>query len=261
MREDGFHPETVADASTEDAFHYAMFVSLDGRVCLVVGGGNVGERKVRGLLACGATVRLVAESLSPWLEAQAESGSIDHAGTHFDPQHMEGADLVFAATSDRDLNRLIADHAQTRRLWCNTATDPEKGSFIVPAVLRRGPLTVAFSTGGLSPALAKRIREHFEGQFDVNWELFVRLLGRLRQAIQSKGLDSGVNQSLFRDLAALPIPQWLAFHEEQRVLPAIQAVCGEHLSADETTRIWKELCNQSYSPWQPFATAAARSDT
>ncbi|MHC1744684.1 MAG: bifunctional precorrin-2 dehydrogenase/sirohydrochlorin ferrochelatase [Syntrophobacteraceae bacterium] len=254
-------PGMVNDTSMEDQLFYPMFVSLDGRVCLVVGGGSVGERKVRSLLQCRATVRLVAERLSPWIEEQARSGAIEHVGLHFEPQHMDGADLVFAVTNDRDLNRRMAEEAQRRRLWCNMATDPDRGSFIVPSVFRRGPLTVAFSTGGLSPALAKGIREQFEHQFDVNWELFMRLLGRLRQAVQRKGLDTEENQKIFRDLAALPVPAWLASQEQERVLPALQAICGNHLSSEELTRIWEELCNLSYSPSQPFATAAVRSDT
>lgn len=255
------HCGSGSDANMLDTPYYPMYVSLEGRVCLVVGGGSVGERKVRSLLLCKAAVRLAGERLSLWLEEQVRSGEVSLAGSRYDSMQMEGADLVFAVTDDKDLNRRIAQDAHLRRIWCNMATDPDSGSFIVPSVFRRGPLTVAFSTGGFSPALAKRIREQFEQQFDTHWDLYLKLVGRLRLAVQSKDLVTDENQRIFRKLAALPVPAWLASQQVERILPAIHEICGSHLSWQELTQIWEELWNQSYLPSPPSATAALRSDT
>jgi precorrin-2 dehydrogenase / sirohydrochlorin ferrochelatase len=264
----GNHPgwskaESIVDreeASMLETPYYPMYVSLEGRLCLVVGGGSVGERKVRSLLLCKARVSLVGERLSPWLEERIRSGEVSLAGCRYDLRQMDDADLVFAVTDDKDLNRRIAQDAHRRRVWCNMATEPDRGSFIVPSVFRQGPLTVAFSTGGFSPALAKRIREQFEQQFDGNWDLYLKLIGRLRVAVQSKNLVTEENQRVFRELAALPVPAWLASRQFERVLPAIHEICGSHLSWQELTQIWEELWNQSYSPSPPSATAAVRSD-
>lgn len=240
--------------------YYPIYVSLEGRVCLVVGGGSVGERKVRGLLPCGATVRLVGERLSPWLEEQVGAGRVSRVGARYGLAQLDGVDLVFAVTDDKDLNRRIGKDARRSRVWCNMGTDPDRGSFIVPSVFRRGPLTVAFSTAGLSPALARQIRERFERQFDDHWDLYLRLVGRLRWAVQGKSLTTGENQRIFRRLAELPVPEWLASRQRERVLPAIHEVCGPHLTLQELTQIWEETCSQFYSPSPPSVTAAERSD-
>ena len=120
-------------------------------VCLVVGGGSVGERKVRSLLTCKATVRLVGERLSPWLEEQVRCGEVSRVGVHYDLGQMDDADLVFAVTDDKDLNRRIARDARRRRVWCNMATEPDMGSFIVPSVFRQGPLDRGFQHGRVQP--------------------------------------------------------------------------------------------------------------
>lgn len=238
-----------------------MMVSLEDRHCVVIGGGNVGERKVRSLLPCRATVHLIAGHLSPWLEEQVQSHQIRWIGPRYDSRHLDGADLVFAATDDRELNRRIAEDARLRRIWCNMATDPDLGSFIVPSIFRQGPLTVAFSTGGLSPALARRVREQLEEQFDAKWSLTLQLIGRMRSLVQAKRLTTDENQRIFRELARLPIPAWLASGELERIVPAIHEICGSRVPAQEINQIWEELCNQCSWPLPPSVTAAARSDT
>ncbi len=244
-----------------EAPFYPMLVSLEERVCVVVGGGAVGERKVRGLLPCRATVHLVATRLSPWLEERVHSGEVCRIGSHYEPRHLDGADLVFAATDDRELNRRIAEDARLKRIWCNMATDPDRGSFIVPSVFRQGPLTVAFSTGGLSPALAKRVREQFEEQFDVPWALALQLIGRVRPLVQAQGPAPEESLRIFRELARLPISEWLAAGEIERIVPAVHEICGSLVSERELHHVWEEVWNQSSWPLPPSATAAAQSDT
>jgi precorrin-2 dehydrogenase/sirohydrochlorin ferrochelatase len=221
-----------------------MFVSLHERVCLVIGGGTVGERKVRGLLGAGATVRLVAQDLTPWLEEQCKHDLIALVGGCYRSDHLKGVELVFVATNDPELNSRIAGEAREKRLWCNMATDPEQGSFVVPSVVRRGPLTIAISTSGLSPAVAKLIRERLEEEFGEDWGGYLRLLGVLRERIQSEGLDSSQNQNIFREISRLPLLRWIESGHKNQALGAIRDACRPWLGLDELNRFWDEI-------WKP----------
>jgi siroheme synthase-like protein len=134
--------------------YYMACLDLTGRACVVVGGGTVGLEKARGLLECGAQVKVVAPELEPelhdlpveWVEGRYQSWDLDDCW------------LVVAATPDRDVNRRVFDDAERRGIFCNVADDPELCSLILPAVHRVDPIAIAVSTGGASPALAQRIR-------------------------------------------------------------------------------------------------------
>ncbi len=225
----------------EQTDRYPLFVSLDRRICLVVGGGSVAERKIRSLLSYGAIVRVVALKLNAWLESELKSHRIHFLGPEFREDYLDDIDLVFAATDDRELNSCIAKAARIRNKWCNMATDPELGSFIVPSVLQRGPLTIAVSTGGASPALAKRIREEMEKLFGQEWIIFLNLMGVLRRIIQEKGLESSENQRLFRNIAALPVPEWIAQERHEHLLDAIHLICQPLINRNELNRVWDEV--------------------
>jgi precorrin-2 dehydrogenase / sirohydrochlorin ferrochelatase len=226
------------------ALYYPMFVSLLDRVCLVVGGGAVAERKVRVLCEHGATIHLVAQTITGRLEEQCQEGRIHLVGRTYEDSQLEGVDLVFAATNEASLNRKIAEDARRRKIWCNMATEPELGSFIVPSIFRKGPLTISISTAGVSPALAKRIREKLEGEFDTGWIFFLTLMGLLRKRIQEKGLGTAENQRLFRLLAGLPIPEWTG--EREQAIAAIHEVCRPWLELEELNQTWNQA-------WQPFS--------
>lgn len=219
---------------------YPMFASLEGRVCLVVGGGSVAERKVRGLLRRGASIRVAAASLTPRLKGWIEDARIHYEGEEYQENLLEKADLVFAATNDPILNRQVAEHARQRGLWCNMATNPELGSFIVPSVIERGPISIAVSTTGLSPALARLIRERLEREFGPEWVQFAEFMGKLRKLIRSKGLETRENQRLFRDLSRLPFPTWIRENKLEEAFQTVQNVCDGRVLAEELAQIWDE---------------------
>jgi precorrin-2 dehydrogenase/sirohydrochlorin ferrochelatase len=131
--------------------YYMACLDLEGRRCLVVGGGSVGVEKAQGLLACGAKVTVV----SPELDAPLD---LEWRRRRYRRRDLRGAFLVIAATSDRAVNERVHQDAEARGLLCNVADVPELCNFILPAVHREGPIAVAVSTGGASPALAKRLR-------------------------------------------------------------------------------------------------------
>jgi len=224
--------------------YYPMFVSLEGRVCLVVGGGTVAERKIRGLLPSGAAIRVVARTLTSGLWEWVRDGRVQYLGETYREDLLEEADLVFAATSDAGLNEQVARQAGERRLWCNTATGPEMGSFIVPSLIERGPLAIAVSTTGLSPAVARQIREKLEGEFGPEWASFLEWMGRLRKLILSKSLGSDEKQRLFRKVSNLPLPAWIREGRREEAFHAVLEVCNGWIHREELSRIWDEL-------WKP----------
>lgn len=231
--------------SSSEGSWYPLFLSLTDRVCLVVGGGAVGERKVRKLMEHGARVRLVAEALSPWLEQARLRGALSYLGAAYCSDHLVGVDLVFAATNDEALNRRIAQDARTRRVWCNMASSPHLGTCLVPASFRRGPLTVAVATEGLSPAVARRIRQSLEEQFGPEWEPCLRFLGALRREIQERTRDSALNQELFRALADLPLTDWIRQGRFAEMIDAVCHACRGIVPCERVASLWDKAWNTS----------------
>jgi siroheme synthase-like protein len=134
-------------------------LDVSGRRCVVVGGGPVGHEKAAGLAACGAHVTVVSPELDPafhdWAFAEHD---VEWKQRRYRRRDLKGAFLAIAATNDTDVNRRVFRDAERRGMLCNVADVPELCNFILPAVHREGPIAVAVSTGGASPALAKRLR-------------------------------------------------------------------------------------------------------
>jgi precorrin-2 dehydrogenase / sirohydrochlorin ferrochelatase len=225
--------------------YYPMFVSLEGRTCLVIGGGAVGERKLKTLLEYGCTVRLIARSLTSWVQFECDQGRVRLVASDYEDAHLTGVNLVFAATNDETLNRRVAADARARNIWCNMASEPGLGSFILPSIVERGPLTIAISTAGLSPALAKIIREKLEKEFGPEWGFLLLFMGRLRGMIQARGLQSADNQRLYREIAHLPLTAWISGNHKNLAVEAIENICRPWLDADELERVWDELWKAS----------------
>jgi siroheme synthase-like protein len=166
---------------------YPVFLELSGRRCLVVGGGLVAERRTEGLLAVGATVTVISPTLTSTLVALAADGRIRHSLRAFEPGDLDGVDLAFAATDRGEVNAALFREARTRGVWVNAADDPAHCTFILPAVVRRGDLTVAVSTGGTSPALARAIREELEGFLTAEYATLARIAAEARRELRAAG--------------------------------------------------------------------------
>jgi siroheme synthase-like protein len=164
-----------------DTPFYIACLRLRGRRCLVVGGGEIGLEKVEGLLACDGDVTLIApEAIEP-LQRLAEEGSIrweprEYAG----PADLEGVFIVIAATSDTDANVAIFEDAERRAMLVNVVDVPPLCNFILPAIIRTGPLAIAISTAGASPALAKRIRDEIADEYGEPYARLAVLLNEVR---------------------------------------------------------------------------------
>ncbi len=159
---------------------YMAAVRLKGRRCLVVGGGQIGLEKVEGLLACDARVTLVAPQAHPELIQLALEGSIRWEQRRYEPADLDRCLLVIAATGDSEVNIGVFEDADARAMLVNVVDVPPLCSFIVPAVVRSGPLAIAISTAGASPALAKRIKHEIAERFGEPYAMLAILLNSAR---------------------------------------------------------------------------------
>ncbi len=166
-------------------FRYPVALDLEGRRCVVVGGGTVAEHKVRGLLDAGASVTVVAAALTPGLEAAGEVTLVRRPYTAGD---LEGAFLAIAATDDKATNAAVFAEASERGVLCNAVDDVEHCHFAAPSIVRRGDLTISVSTSGKAPALARRLRELLSGQIGEEWGVLVDVLATARaEALAAQG--------------------------------------------------------------------------
>lgn len=161
-------------------FAYLVALELHGRRCVVVGGGPMAEHKVGGLLAAGARVSVVAEHFTPGLDALGAGGDVELVRRRWHPGDLDGAFLAVAADSDRVDNAELFRVAEERRVLFNAVDDPDHCHFAVPAIVRRGDVVVAVSTGGKAPAVAKRLREELASQLGPEWGTLVELLAEVR---------------------------------------------------------------------------------
>src|SRR5271169_1491772 len=164
-----------------DTPFYIACLKLAGRRCLVVGGGEIGLEKVDGLLACDGDVTLIAPTAAEELAAYASEGSIrwlarEYAG----PQDLEGVFMVIAATDVTDVNIAVFADAERRAMLVNVVDVPPLCNFILPAIVRTGPLAIAISTAGASPALAKRMKREIEERFGSEYARLAVLLNEVR---------------------------------------------------------------------------------
>jgi len=159
---------------------YVACLRLAGRRCVVVGGGEVGLEKVQGLLACDAEVTLVAPEAEPELADHAREGSIVWDRREYRPTDLDGAFLVIASTDRTDVNIAVFEEAERRSMLVNVVDVPPLCNFILPAVVRSGPLAIAISTAGASPALAKRMKAEIAESFGAPYAQLAVLLNEAR---------------------------------------------------------------------------------
>jgi precorrin-2 dehydrogenase/sirohydrochlorin ferrochelatase len=181
---------------------FPIFMKLAGRRCLVVGAGAVGEVKMASLVASGAVVRVVAPRATTRVAAWARAGRISWERRAFEPADLRRTFLVVAATSSAAVHEQIFREARRRRVLCNVADDPARCDFYYPAVVRRGDLQIAVSTGGQSPALAQRLRRELDRQFGREYAGWIAELGRARQALLARRMDRARRRRLLHTLAS-----------------------------------------------------------
>jgi precorrin-2 dehydrogenase/sirohydrochlorin ferrochelatase len=163
--------------------HYPVYLNLKGRTVLVVGAGRIGLQKIRPLLACGARVHVVAPKAQPEIRRLAREGKIDWSARSYKAADTRSASLVIAATDNPELQKKISRDARARGLWVNVVDVPALCSFIAPAVISRGNIQIAISTGGAAPALAKYLRRKLDSLIGPEHEEFAQLAQKRRPDI------------------------------------------------------------------------------
>jgi len=181
---------------------FPMFMKLDGRQCLVIGAGKVGEPKIEGLFETGARIRVVAIEATPQIREWARLGRIELILRPYAITDLEGVFLAVVATSSRSLNEWIYRDAQQRGVLCNVVDVPDLCDFFYPAVVRRGDLQIAVSTAGQSPSLAQKIRQQLEKQFGPGYTSWIAELGATRKLILASDLDRERKLDLLHSLAS-----------------------------------------------------------
>jgi siroheme synthase-like protein len=168
--------------------YYPVFLDIQERPCVVIGGGREAQRKVEGLLAAGANVTVISPTLTPDLKAMLDEGRFSWTERDYHDGDVEGYDLVMVATDDGKVNATVREEGKRRRVWVNAADDPPNCDFILPAVIRRGSITIAASTGGGSPALARRLREELEAYLTEEMPALAELLKEVRAELRERSI-------------------------------------------------------------------------
>ena len=182
--------------------YYPLFLSIADRTAVVVGGGAVAARRVRLLVECGAHVRVISPSFSAEFDSLTGRPGLTLIQRPYRADDLQGAILALASTDDAVVNQRVAQDARLGGVLVNVVDQPALCDFIVPSLVRRGDLTVAISTGGASPALAKRLREELEQTIGPEYEEFLKLLKETRRRVQEEERDPERRRAIFEGLVA-----------------------------------------------------------
>ncbi len=207
--------------------YYPVNLDIRNRKCLVVGGGDVGTRKVMTLIECGAFVTVVSPEAGEKLLSLAESGTIALKRRPYTGADLGGMFLVICATDDEELNRQVSRDAGKFNTLCNIADHPEACNFILPALVKRGDLVIAVSTSGKSPAFAKKIRKDLEKQYGVEYADFLKLMGAIRKKLLSNSHEPEAHKPLFEKLINKDIVQLIKNNDADKIDTVLFEALGE----------------------------------
>ncbi|MGQ0528675.1 MAG: siroheme synthase CysG [Panacagrimonas sp.] len=211
--------------------YFPMFVDLDRQPVLVVGGGEVAARKIRLLLKSGAQPRVVARELNEELLELVARGALQHLAPQFAAAHLAGCRLVVAATDDAALNCEVAAAAEAVGLLCNVVDDPETSRFITPSIIERAPITVAISTAGAAPVLARRLRERIESLLPAAYGRVAEFMQRNRDTV--KRLPFAQRRPLWESFLDGPGPERLLAGDEVAAVFELESLVAGSASRGE----------------------------
>lgn len=172
--------------------YYPVYLNLRGRRCVIIGGGAVAEGKIARLLDSGAEICVVSPDATPGIRQFVADGAVRWEERKYKYGDLEGAFIAIAATNVREVNRRIFEEANERAVMLNAVDDPPNCSFIAPSIVQRGPVTLAVSTGGVSPALARKLRESLQASDDLAWADLSSVMAVVRSHLREEGLLSSI---------------------------------------------------------------------
>jgi precorrin-2 dehydrogenase / sirohydrochlorin ferrochelatase len=207
-----------------------IFIEVGGRNCVVIGGGEIAERKILSLTQAGAEVTVVSPSLTTALATMARRNAIRHLARIYRFGDLEGAFLAYEATGIAETERAAAAEARERGVLINVADVPDLCSFIAPAVIKRGHLQIAVSTGGASPAFARKIREELEDRFGAEYESMTDLLAAARQWLQAREDDTAARTRLMTALVRSDLRECLQRGDLSAADATVQRILGANFA-------------------------------
>ncbi|MEW6078208.1 MAG: bifunctional precorrin-2 dehydrogenase/sirohydrochlorin ferrochelatase [Thermodesulfobacteriota bacterium] len=218
--------------------YYPVFLDVSNRQCLVVGGGSVGTRKVKSLVECGARVTVVALSATAELERMAAAGIIRLEKRAYAAADMNGVFLTFGATSDMTVNDRVRRDAESHNILCNIADYPAGCNFILPSVVQRGDLQIAVSTSGKSPAFARALRKELEGRYGKEYDVFLRLMGMIREKLLAAAHEPEAHKPLFERLIASSLPELIRQRRRDEIDRVLVETLGPGFSSRDLGFDW-----------------------
>jgi precorrin-2 dehydrogenase/sirohydrochlorin ferrochelatase len=212
--------------------YYPIFVDLKDQGVLVVGGGEVAERKIKSLLTHECRVYIASTHLTDYLKELVDRSEVRLIDLASLDESLNEVFMVIAATDDSALNSKIASKAKKRGILVNSVDQPRDCSFIMPSIVKAGDLQIAISTAGKSPALAKKIRGELESAFGPEYASFIELLGLLRTELVKKGKPSSANKIVFQRLVSSPLLELIKEGNVDAVRNTLASILGEHFPVE-----------------------------
>jgi precorrin-2 dehydrogenase/sirohydrochlorin ferrochelatase len=194
---------STRSASSTDHPYYPVFLDLSGKPCVVIGGGRVAERKVRILLRFGAAIRTISPKITRYLAVLHEKGRIEVVRREYEQGDLAGMVLAFACTDIEEINSRVSTEADQRGIPVNVADNPSLCSFIVPSIVRKGPIVLAISTSGTIPLLSKKLRKELGNRITTDYVKYARILGRLRRLLLENVPDRRKRREVMRALEGM----------------------------------------------------------
>ena len=178
--------------------YYPVSLDLKAERCVIIGGGKVAERKVTSLVNAKAIITVVSPDLTKSLRQMVKRKKIKYINDYFDKRYLDKAFLVIGATNNAKINHYVFEAAAKENKLVNVVDSPDKCNFLIPSVMKQGDLLISISTGGKSPALAKKIRKQLENQFGKAYRDFLSLMGALRHKVLAQFPDSKYRNKIFQ---------------------------------------------------------------
>jgi precorrin-2 dehydrogenase / sirohydrochlorin ferrochelatase len=206
--------------------YYPIYMQLNEQPCVVIGGGKIAEGKVDGLLAANAKVKIISPELTPHLHDLVKQNHIEYTARHYQMGDLTGAFMVICATDQTEINHQVWQEASANGQLVNVVDDTPRCNFIAPAILRKGDLNIAISTGGKAPALAVRLKERLQKEIGPQYERFLELSGKLREPLARHIPDFETRKKLWYELVDSDILELLSQDNEPAAIDLISQVVG-----------------------------------
>jgi len=214
--------------------YYPIFLDLNHQNVVVVGGGDVAERKIKNLLIYGCTIYISSPHLTPHLQQLVATKKIHHIPYESLDSYMDDTFMVIAATDDNEVNSKIASQAKKHGLLINTVDQPKDCNFIMPSIVKRGNLQIAISTAGKSPALAKKIRKNLESMFPPEYDSFAELLGIIRTKLLSQDQPSSKNKIIFQQLVDSNLLEMITHKNWDGMRATLKSILGKDFPIEDS---------------------------